>query len=197
MTRDLDSLSDERLITDYQQTGNQAIFEIVHKRRVNLVQGFLHNIMPTALKSQVPDLVQEVFIQLHIRDDVDFQHGYKVATWLLQVAEDRAGMLIRRMNRGKRNNGKAEVEIGGNDKAARENPIEEASQHEIAERVHAMVRCLPEPEREAVALTLKGLSRRDAAEKLGITPGIFKGRLDRGLLALRGMTSTRMKATVA
>ena len=91
----------------------------------------------------------------------------------------------------------AEAQVSDSDRMTLEDPAEEAARQEIADKVRAMVDLLPSLEQEAIYLTLEGYSRREAATKLGVTPGVFQCRLQRAMLALQGMTSTRLEAAIA
>jgi len=142
MTPDLQTLSDERLITDYQRTGNEVLFEIVYKRRVNLVRQFIQNNLPETLKNLTSDLVQEVFLRLHSQRE-DFAHGFKVSTWLFQQSRDCTVYLIRYRWSAKRNNGRLEIEVTEDAKVSSDDQIEEISQREVVERIRRMVPQLP------------------------------------------------------
>jgi DNA-directed RNA polymerase specialized sigma24 family protein len=52
-----------------------------------------------------------------------------------------------------------------------------------------MVHRLPLDEQEAVIVALEGLSRRESAAELGITAGMYQGRLARGLALIQGMVN--------
>jgi RNA polymerase sigma factor (sigma-70 family) len=64
-------------------------------------------------------------------------------------------------------------------------PATDAEQREGNARVRRALAELSPQSREAVTLQLDGYSRREAAERLGIAPGVYQGRLNRALEELR------------
>ena len=192
-TSDADGLSDEELLSLYQASGDETYFEIIYHRRKDGLRRFLLKFLHHQRHDQIDDLIQIVFAELyHLAPTID-RGKFSVGGWLLQCAECRARDLIRRSTASKRYTGTAESQIRESNKLSDEDPSDAVSRQEIADRVQSMVRCLPPEEQEAVLLTLEGLSRREGAAKLGITPGAFQGRLARGILALQIIPARRWR----
>jgi len=196
MSTDLSKLSDEKLFHLYKTTGNDACFEIIYHRRENCLRRFLLKFLLPKYHEHIDDLIQTAFADLHRFSPV-IGSNFSVNGWLLQAAEMLSRMLIRDSKAQKRFTGVAEAQVSDSDRMTLEDPAEEAARQEIADKVRAMVDLLPSLEQEAIYLTLEGYSRREAATKLGVTPGIFQCRLQRAMLALQGMTSTRLEAAIA
>lgn len=66
-----------------------------------------------------------------------------------------------------------------------ENPVKSQPFQSNSDQVHQAVAALPPAEREALMLVcVKGLSYQDAAQKLGISPGMLQEHLLRSRLTL-------------
>jgi RNA polymerase sigma factor (sigma-70 family) len=66
-----------------------------------------------------------------------------------------------------------------------ENPVRSQRFQSNSDQIHQAVAALPAAEREALMLVcVKGLSYQDAAQKLGISPGMLQEHLLRSRLTL-------------
>jgi RNA polymerase sigma factor (sigma-70 family) len=189
------SLSDEELFSLYKTSGDQSYFEIIYNRRKEDVRRFLGSRLFPERHDEIDDFSQKVFTELLATAHPCF-NNFSLRAWLLQSAESHVFRALRRETAKKRQRTLEDMPSANAHPASKDSPSVEAGQHEIAERVRGMVRRLPPQEQEAIDLTLKGFSRREGAAKLGITPGDFQGRLNRGILELQGMTSIRLEASI-
>ncbi len=169
--------SDGALLTAF-LAGDQSAFAVLVHRYAGLVfascQRILHH------RQDAEDALQATFLVLARRAG-DIWPREAVASWLFGVA--RRVSLRARAVRTRR--------------ATRECPLEDVATTEparpdsdLAEVVHRIVCRLPEIYRSAVvACDLQGLSRKEAAERLGWSEGTLSGRLSRA----RELLATRLR----
>jgi len=180
---------DERLFALYKQTGDETYFEMVYNRRKEGIRRFLLKFLHPRRHDQIDDLIQTVFAELH-RLSPRFDAGnFSVNGWLLQSAESFARDLIRRVTARKRSTGVPEAAVSELDRVTVEDPSRRITRREETDWLHQMVHRLPLDEQEAVIVALEGLSRRESAAELGITAGMYQGRLARGLALIQGMVN--------
>jgi len=167
LAADLAPESDGRLLDAYLRGGEGAFRELV-RRHGGLVYGVCHRVLRH--RQDAEDAFQATFLVL-ARRAADVWPRDAVASWLHGVAYRVA--LKARSLRARRQ--------------SREQPVEDLPQPprsnpepDLAEVIDRAVRKLPEVYRAAVvACDLEGLSRRDAAERLGWKEGTLSGRLAR------------------
>jgi RNA polymerase sigma factor (sigma-70 family) len=157
-------------------TGDQGAFALLVRRHAALVYATCQRILHHTQDAE--DAFQATFLVL-ARRAADVWPREAVGSWLFGVAHRVA--LKARTVRSRRH--------------MREQPLEEVAgaqpvppDFDLAEAVHRVVSKLPEVYRAAVvACDLQGLSRKEAAERLGWSEGTLSGRLARAreLLARR------------
>lgn len=131
------------------------------------------------------DVVQDVFLALW-RDPAKYDAGRgSLRTYMAMMARSRA--LDRVRTRSARDAAadrlQFEEDAGGH---APEAPDEVVLRRDAARRAVGALRDLPEPQREAVALTFAGgMSAREVAASTGVPLGTAKSRLRLGLLKAR------------
>lgn len=122
------------------------------------------------------DLVQQTFV-VAIEQAKSFEGERRVLPWLCGILTNRALHLRRQRRRP------ASPAAGRDDVV---DPIAEAAQHELSERVAATVRTLPEPYRQVLLLHLvHELAPKDVAEALSRPDATVRTQLARGLELLR------------
>jgi RNA polymerase sigma factor (sigma-70 family) len=157
-------------------SGDQGAFAVLVRRHAGLVFATCRRVLRH--QQDTEDAFQATFLVL-ARRAADVWPREAVASWLFGVAHRVA--LKARAVRGRR--------------TVREQPLEDAAStkpvpvdFDLVEAVHRIVCKLPELYRAAVvACDLEGLSRKEAAERLGWSEGTLSGRLARAreLLARR------------
>ncbi len=170
LTRLVGNLSrepDGRLLSSF-LAGNQAAFRELVDRHAPLVFGVCNRILRH--QQDAEDAFQAVFIVLaHRAADVWPQDA--VGSWLYGVAS-RVALKARTLRTRRWSREEAIEEVV--------QPCEPTSEPDTTEVVDRAVRKLPEVYRAAVvACDLEGLSRKDAARRLGWTEGTLSGRLAR------------------
>jgi RNA polymerase sigma factor (sigma-70 family) len=176
--------SDARLLADFYAHRDEAAFAILVKRHQRAVWGvccrLLHNL------ADAEDAFQATFVVLARSGKLLADRG-SVGGWLYRVAERVARkartMAISRTRREKR--------------TAKPEAVPPQSPDDLFDVVADELGKLPENHRLAVALCdLEGLSRADAAERLGWAEGTLSARLHRGRkelgerLRARGVTAS-------
>jgi RNA polymerase sigma factor (sigma-70 family) len=164
------------LLLDAFLAGDQAAFACLVRRHAALVYATCRRVLHHTQDAE--DAFQATFLVL-ARRAADVWPREALGSWLFGVAHRVA--LKARAVRSRR--------------TARERPLEEvpcshpdAPDSDLAQAVHRVVAKLPEVYRAAVvACDLQGLSRKEAAERLGWSEGTLSGRLARAreLLAQR------------
>jgi RNA polymerase sigma-70 factor (ECF subfamily) len=132
--------------------------------------------------SDVDDVLQDVFARIQ-RGLSDLRDDERFGSWVYQVA--RSAIAEQRRARTRH-------PLASDDpleEAAPQSDGEESSAEQLLARaVVPFIAMLPTPYREALTLTeLEGLSQRQAAEMLGISPTAVKSRVQRGRARLRGL----------
>ncbi|QJX00489.1 sigma-70 family RNA polymerase sigma factor [Frigoriglobus tundricola] len=160
--------------------GDQAAFAALVHRHAGLVFATCRRVLRH--QQDAEDAFQATFLVL-ARRAADVWPREAVSSWLFGVAHRVA--LKARAVRGRRAG--REQPLG--DEPGAERP---APDFDLAEAVHRVVLKLPAAYRAAVvACDLEGLSRRDAAERLGWSEGTLSGRLARA----RALLADRLRGT--
>lgn len=149
--------------------GDREAFGQLHDRYAPMVHGILLARVP---RSEVPDLLQDVFLQALRRLD-GLREVTAFGAWLARIARNRATDYHRKR------------------RDRDEEPLNErlAVSHEAdyeAIRVLNVIRALPEAYRETLMLRLvEGMSGPEIAARTGLTPGSVRVNLHRGIKLLR------------
>jgi len=182
-----DALFIERL-----RAGEAAAFEHLVNERSAEIYGLLYRLTEDAEEAR--DLTQETFLQVfrniaHFRGDADLR------TWLYRIAVNQARNRWRWWRRRRRG---ATVSLDATDDEHKlslatrlideqaVDPEQQTLAHEREKILHAALRTLARPYREAVVLRdVEGLSYEEVAAALEISIGTVKSRLSRGRTELR------------
>lgn len=117
------------------------------------------------------DLVQEVFLRVHARRD-QLEDDERLAGWIRRIAANVVSDHYRR---------RRPAESLPESLPAPPAPDDEADRTLLAAWLAATVRALPAHHREVLELTeLRGLTQREAAERLGLSLPAVKARVRRG-----------------
>jgi RNA polymerase sigma factor (sigma-70 family) len=192
----LNDLSSEKLFSLYKKTGEDRYFTAIHERHRVGMEHLLMKMLDSERHDIIEDILQNVFLQLHGVPSVLALGNISLNGWLLQAAQCRAHDEIRRIQAKKRSTGVREASLLDDARVNEFDPGEAVSRREVADQIQKMVHRLPLNEQEAIQLSLAGLSRREAADELGITPGNYQGSINRAMLCLQEMTSTRLEASI-
>jgi len=180
---DLDLMTDEELLLEYQLSGIPRVFENLVKRYERELYNYLRRFLGN--EAMAEDAFQATFMQVHLKCHL-FDGERKVRPWLYTVATNQAIDIQRRNRRHRlvsldRPNRVQNEELGslinmldgqGDD------PSDRLEQNERSEWVRQAVAALPEQLRTAVRLVyFRGLKYREAADELSVPVGTVKSRL--------------------
>src|SRR5260370_29307357 len=151
------------------QAGDVGSFELLYSRYVPVVHSILLGRLPAV---DADDVTQNVFITAYsklskLRDPAAF------AGWIARIARNAAEDHRRRTDEV------VELDVEYATPATQSDAAEAAS-------ALAAIRALPEAYRDTLMLRLgAGVSRREIAERTGLTPGSVRVNLHRGMQLLR------------
>lgn len=129
-------------------------------------------------KSDVDDLVQEVFIKIHTRVE-QLQDGERLVSWLFQVTRNAINDYYRTRRPQQPFD---EALLDGKDESV------ELTRRELEACFLPMIENLPDNYRDAVRLSeIEGLTQESVAERLGLSLSGAKSRVQRGRQQIRGM----------
>ncbi len=176
------TLGDGELLARFLGRGDEAAFGALVDRLGPIVLGVCRRIL--ADPHDVDDAFQATFLVL-VGRGAAIRDRDRVATWTYEVAVRVARRArvdaARRVARERR---AASPEVGRPDRSADRLELRGQIDEEIAR--------LPEHHRRAVLLCdVEGLSREEAAARLGWTPNMVRGRLDRARARLRDRLARR------
>jgi len=179
-------LSDRQLLDRFVRAGDQAAFGVLVQRHGPLVLGVCRRVLGHAEDAE--DAFQATFLVLARRaGHLAWQES--IGSWLHEVAFRTARKARAGLGRHRAHERRAAS-------MPRPEPTPPDDLADVGELLDEEVRALPEKFRGPVVLCcLEGLSRDEAAARLGLTGGAVKDRLERGRemlrqrLARRGVTT--------
>jgi|SRR5579871_1918716 len=166
--------SDADLIQRW-RAGDESGFDGLVRRWESPLARFLSRL---ASDSQVPDLLQEVFLRVYRAGPVYRENGH-FSTWLFQIALNVGRDAGRRAR-------KSESLAGEGPPAAGEEPHERCERREMAAMLARAISELPPELREVIALRHdRGMKFEDMARLLGEPATTLKSRFSSALMRLR------------
>jgi len=176
---------DQELLSRFAATRDPAAFRVLAERHGPMVLGVCRRVL--GCPHDAEDAFQATFLVLSRRAGA-IRKGDGLAGWLHGVARHVAS----RLQRGQRRRQRREQAVVP---PPARGPLEEVSWAEVKAGLDEELERLPGPYREVLVLCyLEGLTRDEAAQRLGVAVGVVKGRLERGRklladrLAGRGIT---------
>ena len=191
------NLSDAKLFDIYKNTGNGECIALIYARHRRHMDGFLRTFLDPDHQDLIEEAIQHAMIQLIKVESVEALGNISLGSWLIQSVQCRAADMVRRATAKKRFTGVREAALRDEDLYYEEDNAGEIDRRQTTARLQELVHQLPPDEQQAVTLTLQGLSRREAAAELGITPGCFQGLLARGVVSLQGSMSATLESCLA
>jgi RNA polymerase sigma-70 factor (ECF subfamily) len=184
--RNLNDLSDEELILEFQKNNTERAFEILVQRYKNPLVNFVFRYLGDY--ESCVDVVQETMIKVYRYKDT-YQSIAKFSTWIYTIAGNLAKTELQRRKRrsilsinafGKDNDEDYEIP----DENYRPDTITDSGiKDEIIQKAFMKV---SEAYRKAVILRdIQELSYEEIAEIMGITVGTVKSRINRGRAQLQ------------
>jgi RNA polymerase sigma factor (sigma-70 family) len=182
---------DAMLVERYARGDDELAFAALVARHGAMVYNTCRRIVCDAHLAE--DAFQATFLVL-ARKAGRLRDAESVAAWLYGVAHRLACKARSVQRRGPRTEN---IDSGPEPAAPVRDPLAEMTARELLAVVEAEVQQLPEGQRLAVVLCcLDGLSREEAAQRLGLTEGAVKGLLERGRARLQSRL-TRKGLTLA
>ena len=163
----------------------KELWSQMHQRLLSYIRGRVNKL------HDAEDILQDVFVRIHANLD-DVKDTENVTAWIYQITRNvitdyyrhraaSAGALARFAEQTDEHLPSAP------DRKAEPDAVRRASD-EFAQCLEPMLGEVPEPYRQAVTLTeLKGMTQKDAAEKLGLSISGMKSRVQRGRGKLKGV----------
>jgi len=185
MDKNLNALSDEKLISELQQTNNERAFEILVLRYKNPLTNYVFRFLGDY--DACIDVVQETMIKVYRYKD-NYSSIAKFSTWIYTIAGNLARTEYRR--RKKRNllsindYGEDEKTLDIPDESYRPDVMTDSG---IKEKLiqDALIK-VKEDFREVVILRdIQGLSYEEISEITGLNEGTVKSRINRGRAKLQ------------
>ena len=184
--RNLNDLSDEELILEFQKNNTERAFEILVQRYKNPLTNFVFRYLGDY--EACTDVVQETMIKVYRYKDT-YQSIAKFSTWIYTIAGNLAKTELQRRKRrtilsinafGKDNDEDYEIP----DENYRPDTITDSGiKDEIIQKAFMKV---SEAYRKAVVLRdIQELSYEEIADIMGITVGTVKSRINRGRAQLQ------------
>ena len=184
--RNLNDLSDEELILEFQKNNTERAFEILVQRYKNPLMNFVFRYLGDY--ESCTDVVQETMIKVYRYKDT-YQSIAKFSTWIYTIAGNLAKTELQRRKRrtilsinafGKDNDEDYEIP----DENYRPDKLTDSGiKDEIIQKAFMKV---SEAYRKAVILRdIQELSYEEIADIMGITVGTVKSRINRGRAQLQ------------
>ena len=191
-----EGLSDEVIITQYRETGDRSLYEVLINRYEREIYSYLRRYIGNSEMAE--DAFQGTFLQVHLKCH-QFDVTRRFRPWLYAIATNQAIDVQRRNKRHRmvsldRTSGSDNEQRSGSwsEKlvGASPDPLASAAKAENGAWVHSAVSSLAEPMQQVIHLVYyQGLKYREAADALGIPVGTVKSRLHAAVQRLGGMWS--------
>jgi len=176
----LNDLSDEELIAEYQQTNDERAFEILVNRYKNPLTNYVFRFVGDF--DVCSDIVQETMIKFHRYKD-NYSNVAKFSTWIYTIA----GNLARTEYRRRQRRSFISVNDYGEDHKPFDIPDESYRPDAMTDSgikdklIQDALLKVKESFREAVILRdIQGMSYEEIAEITGLNVGTVKSRINRG-----------------
>ena len=185
MTKDLSQQSDEELILEFQQSGNEEAFEILVERFKNPLTNFVYRFLGDY--EACADVVQETFIKVFRYKD-SYSSLAKFNTWIYTIAGNLARSEYKRRRRRNffsiNDYGEEHQTYDIPDETFRPDVVTDSGiKDEIIQKALLKVK---DVYRQAVILRdIQELSYEEISEILGIEVGTVKSRINRGRAQLQ------------
>ncbi|GBD86894.1 ECF RNA polymerase sigma factor SigW [bacterium BMS3Abin03] len=185
MDNNLNALSDEKLIAEFQQTGNERAFEILVQRYKNPLTNYVFRFLGNY--EACMDVVQETMIKFYRYKD-NYSSVAKFSTWIYTIAGNLARTEYRRQKRRSffsiNDYGEEHKTYDIPDESYRPDIMTDSGiKDEIIQKALLKVK---EVYREVVILRdVQGLSYEEISEITGLNEGTVKSRINRGRAQLQ------------
>jgi len=190
---------EEAAVIEQLKAGSEDAFAWLISRYQQPLYSLIYRVLPNP--GDAADITQEVFVKI-FRGIGRFHGEASLRTWIYRIALHEALNQRRWWSRHQRQ--ELALDAEGDDRYAapaeslidqQESPFDAAAHAEIASRVEAAIREVPEPFRTVVVLRdIEGFGYEEIAEILNANLGTVKSRLMRGRAHLKGLLAPFMEA---
>jgi RNA polymerase sigma-70 factor (ECF subfamily) len=187
MSKNLRELSDEELISEFQQNGTEEAFGIIVQRYKNPLINYVFRFLGDY--EACSDVVQETMIKVYRYKDT-YSSVAKFSTWIYTIAGNLARTEYRRQRRRNffsiSDYGEDQKQFDLPDEVYRPDVMTDSGiKDEIIQKALLKVK---DAYREAVILRdIEGMSYEEIAEILGVNEGTVKSRINRGRAQLQDL----------
>jgi RNA polymerase sigma factor (sigma-70 family) len=179
------SIDDAELLRRYRANADADAFAAIVRRHGRTVLGVCSRVLRDPQAAE--DAFQATFLQL-VRTARSLHSPAALAAWLCTTAR-------RTALRGRRLAATPPLTVP---QTSSQSPLDGLTARELLAAIDEEIARLPEPYRLPLVLCyLDGLSKHEAADRLGVSVGVFRGRLDRGRDKLRAALVRRGFAPAA
>jgi len=191
---------EEAAVVEQLKAGSEEAFAWLIARYQQPLYSLIYRVLPNP--SDAADVTQEVFVKV-FRGIGHFHGEASLRTWIYRIALHEALNQRRWWTRHERQQVAIDGDTGDDRHAApaeclidtHESPFDAAAHAEIAARVEAALRDVPEPFRTVVVLRdIEGFGYEEIAEILNANLGTVKSRLMRGRAHLRSLLAPYVEA---
>ncbi len=179
----MDERTDIELVALIAREGDAAV-RILFDRYSPIMLALSRKIL--SRPDEAEEVVNDAFMELFRKSGLYSAERGHVKSYLLILTRSRSLDRLRQRKSGPR---REVARLDAQDESlltANSRPTDRAEQSEEADRMRAVVDCLPPDERLAIeSAYYGGLSHQEIAEKLGEPLGTVKGRIRRGLIRMR------------
>lgn len=178
--KDLNNLSDEELILEFQQTNNERAFEILVKRFKNPLINFVYRFLGDY--DCCVDVVQDTFVKVYRYKD-SYTNVAKFSTWIYTIASNLAKTEYQRRKRvrifsiSQLGAEEKSFEIKDNTFRTDKNLDTQYKEEQIQKALLRVKVVYREP---VIMRDIQGLSYEEIADILNIEIGTVKSRINRG-----------------
>jgi RNA polymerase sigma-70 factor (ECF subfamily) len=158
------------------RAGNQDAMAQLYDRYSSVVYAVALRVLADAAAAE--DILQEIFMQLWRNPGAFDASRGNLAPWLAVISRNRAVDVLRKR--------RPQMEITENLISVEPDFASDADRGRIAEKVRAVLKSMPAPQRSALELAyFEGFSHSEIAEKTKEPLGTIKTRIRTGLMLLR------------
>ncbi len=190
---------EEAAVVEQLKAGSEEAFAWLISRYQQPLYSLIYRVLPNP--GDAADITQEVFVKV-FRGIGHFHGEASLRTWIYRIALHEALNQRRWWSRHQRQQVTIDADVddqhrcaSGNLVDTRESPFDAAAHAEVAERVEAALREVPEPFRTVVVLRdIEGFGYEEIAEILDANLGTVKSRLMRGRAHLKNLLAPYMEA---
>lgn len=180
LNKQLESLTDEELIKEFQDNNTLEAYEILVKRYKDPLMNFVFRFVGD--RDVCTDIVQDTMIKFYLNKD-SYRSFAKFSTWIYTIAGNLAKNELKRRRRRtifSLNNDDEEKSIQVEDKSffAPDRAADSEIKGEIIQK--ALMKVKPVYREVVILRDIQGLSYEEIAEVSGLSIGTVKSRINRG-----------------